>query len=68
MLITKGDAIPDSRSLRGCWKWIKVSNLKTLYRTIIEEGFTHHASLIFGDYEKELAAFCKFAGIEVVSV
>ena len=68
MLITKGDAIPDSRSLRGCWKWIKVSNLKTLYRTIIEEGFTHHASLIFGDYEKELTTFCKFTGIEVVSV
>ena len=68
MLSTNGEAIPDNRTLRGSWKWIKVNNLKKLYRTIIEEGFVHHASMIFGDIKKEMNTFCKFAGIDVIEV
>lgn len=68
MLITSGEAVYDNRTLRGSWKWIKVKDLEKLYRTIIEEGFIHHASMIFGDFRKEIELFCKFADIEVISV
>ena len=68
MLSTTGEAIPDNRILRGSWKWIKVKDLKRLYRTIIEEGFVHHASMIFGDLRKEMDTFCKFTGIDVIEV
>ncbi|MGM0366543.1 MAG: L-fucose/L-arabinose isomerase family protein [Actinomycetota bacterium] len=68
MLIAKGEAYRDDRNLRGSWKWIRVKDLAGLYRTIIEEGFIHHASMIFGDRVKEIELFCKFADIEVVSV
>jgi len=68
MLITTGEAFHDSRKLRGSWRWIKVDDLKKLYRTIIEEGFIHHASVISGDLRKELRTFCKFAGIDVIEV
>ncbi len=68
MLSTTGEAVPDNRTLRGSWKWIKVNDLKALYRTIIEEGFVHHASMIFGDLRKEMNTFCKFTGIDVVEV
>jgi L-fucose isomerase-like protein len=68
MLITTGEAVHDNRNLRGSWKWIKVKDLKKLYRTIIEEGFTHHASLIFGDFREEIKAFCKFVDIEVIEL
>ena len=68
MLSATGEAIPDDRTLRGSWKWIKVKDLKKLYRTIIEEGFVHHASMIFGDLRKEMRTFCKFAGIDIVEV
>ena len=68
MLSTTGEAVPDNRTLRGSWKWIKVKDLKRLYRTIIEEGFVHHASMIFGDLRKEMNTFCKFAGIDVIEV
>ncbi|MDD5600930.1 MAG: hypothetical protein PHC87_04165, partial [Actinomycetota bacterium] len=68
MLSTTGEAIPDSRVLRGSWKWVKVKDLKKLYRVVIEEGFVHHASIIFGDLSKEMKLFCKFAGIDTIEV
>ena len=68
MLSTTGEAVPDNKTLRGSWKWIKVNDLKRLYRTIIEEGFVHHASMIFGDLRKEMNTFCKFTGIDVIEV
>jgi L-fucose isomerase-like protein len=68
MLSTIGEAVHDNRTLRGSWKWVKVKDLKKLYRTIIEEGFVHHASMIYGDLRKEMNAFCKFAGIDIIEV
>jgi len=68
MFSTIGEAIPDNRKLRGTWKWIKVKDLKKVYRTVIEEGFVHHASIIFGDMRKEMNTFCKFTGIDIVEV
>ncbi len=66
MLMAKGKTVEDSRKLRGSWKWVEVENLERLYRTIIEQGFIHHASMIFQDQKKEVKLFCKFAGIEVI--
>jgi L-fucose isomerase-like protein len=63
-----GEAIPDDRALRGSWKWVKVEDLKKLYRTVIKEGFVHHASMIFGDLRKKVRTFCKFAGIDIAEV
>lgn len=68
MLIALGETIHDDRTLRGSWKWIKVKDLAKLYRTIIEQGFIHHGSMIFGDFTTEIELFSKFADIEVVRV
>ena len=68
MLITKGEIIPSSDNLRGSWSWVKVQNLSKLYRTLVEEGFTHHASIIHGDYVEVIAEACKFLGIKTVIV
>jgi L-fucose isomerase-like protein len=68
MLSTTGETVPDDRELRGSWKWVKVNDLKKLYRTIIEEGFVHHASMIFGDLRKEMDLFCKFTGIDIIEI
>lgn len=68
MLSTTGETVPDDRVLRGSWKWVKVNDLKKLYRTIIEEGFVHHASMIFGDLRKEMDLFCKFTGIDIIEI
>ena len=68
MLITKGESVPSDQQLRGSWSWVEVPSLDILYRTLVEQGFTHHASMIHGDVTGELADFCMFLGIEVVMV
>ena len=68
MLITKGKIIPSKDKLRGSWSWVKVSDLANLYRTLVEEGFTHHASMIHGDLSDSLVEFCRFTGMEAVVI
>lgn len=68
LLITKGQIVPDSRKIRGAWAWVEVENLENLYETIVYEGFTHHASLVHGDFVKPLSEFCKFTGIKPIII
>jgi hypothetical protein len=39
-----------------------------LYRTLVEEGFIHHASMIHGDQVATLKMACKFLNIKAVVV
>jgi len=66
MFVTTGKIIPSSDNLRGSWSWVEVKDLDLLYRTLLQEGFTHHASMIHGDFKKPLTDFCQFTGIEAV--
>lgn len=68
MLITKGVILPSKDKLRGDWGWVEVTDLEKLYRTLIEEGFTHHASMIHGDITAPLIEFCRFTGMETIVV
>ncbi|HID91393.1 TPA: hypothetical protein EYP44_05490 [Candidatus Bathyarchaeota archaeon] len=68
MLIAKGEITKSDQSLRGSWSWVRVPNLDTLYRTLVEEGFIHHASLIHGDFTQTIKDACRFLGIEAVIV
>jgi len=68
LLITTGKIIPSTDKLRGSWSWVEVKDLERLYRTLIEEGFTHHASMIHGDFTSCLTQFCQSTGIEAVVV
>jgi len=64
LLITKGEVVETDQELRGSWSWVKVPNLESLYRTLAEEGFIHHASLIHGDHVNAIKDACRFLGIE----
>ena len=68
MLITKGEIMQTDQSLRGSWSWVEVPNLDSLYRTLVEEGFVHHASLVHGNYVRTIKDACKFLGIEPIVV
>jgi L-fucose isomerase-like protein len=68
MLVTKGKVETADQNLRGSWCWVKVQSLDNLYRTLVEKGFIHHASIIHGDYVKPIVDACKFLGIETVTV
>ncbi len=68
MLIASGDAVPSDELLAGTWSWVEVSDHAHLYRTLVEEGFIHHASMIHGDLVEPLVLACKFLDIEPVVV
>lgn len=68
MLITSGKIIESDQKLRGSWSWVKVPDLAELYEVLVKEGFTHHASMIHGDYVKVIEDACDFLGIDTVTV
>ena len=68
MLITTGEIVPSDETLAGTWSWVEVEDHDRLYRTLVEEGFIHHASMIHGDYTQAMLQACKFLGIEPVVV
>lgn len=68
MLITCGEIQPSSETLAGTWSWVAVRDHARLYRTLVEEGFIHHASMIHGDQREALKMACKFLSIQAVVV
>jgi L-fucose isomerase-like protein len=68
LLIAKGEIEPSNQFMRGSWSWVKVPDLDKLYNTLVYEGFTHHASIIHGDYSNVIIDACKILGIETCIV
>lgn len=68
MLIATGTVMPSAETLAGTWSWVEVKDHDRLYRTLVEEGFVHHASMIHGDQTKALLLACKFLNIKPVVV
>jgi L-fucose isomerase-like protein len=68
MLIATGEIIPSEETLAGTWAWVQMKDHARLYRTLVEEGFVHHASMIHGDQTQALTLACKFLGIRPVVV
>jgi L-fucose isomerase-like protein len=68
MLIATGEIIPSDEELAGTWSWVEVRDHAKLYRTLVEEGFVHHASMIHGDQTQALLHACKFLDIQPVLI
>jgi L-fucose isomerase-like protein len=68
MLIAEGRIAPSDETLCGTWSWVEVPDHDRLYRTLVEEGFIHHASMIHGRQADALALACKFMAVRPVRV
>lgn len=68
MLIAQGEIEPSAETLAGTWGWVRVADHARLYRTLVEEGFIHHASMIHGNQCQALLQACSFLDIEPVVV
>lgn len=68
MLIAAGEIIPTDEVLAGTWSWVQVKDHAKLYRTLVEEGFIHHASMIHGDQVAALKLACQYLDIQAVVV
>ena len=55
MLIAKGKVVPSDEELAGTWSWVEVKDHAKLYRTLVENGFIHHAAMVHGDQSKALS-------------
>jgi len=66
MLIARGKTSESKQKLRGSWCWVEVPDLAHLYETLVKEGFTHHASLIHGDFTQPIKQACEQMSIETV--
>ena len=67
LLIVGGEIVPSTETLAGTWSWVRLADHARLYRTLVEEGFIHHASMIHGDQRKSLELACKFLDIRPVT-
>ncbi len=68
MLIATGEIVSSEETLAGTWSWVEVKYHERLYRTLVEEGFIHHASMIHGDQRASLLQACKFLDVTPVVV
>ena len=68
MLIARGEIIPSDETLAGTWAWVEVRDHAHLYRTLVEEGFIHHASMVHGDQVAALQRACQFLDIAAITV
>jgi L-fucose isomerase-like protein len=68
MLIARGEAVLSDEVLAGTWSWVRVADHDRLYRTLVENGFIHHASMVHEDQAAVLELACKFMGIQPVIV
>ncbi len=68
LFVTKGKAIEEEGPFRGSWVWVEVGDLDKVYRTLIEEGFVHHASMIYGDLVEPIVNFAKIMGIKTTVI
>jgi hypothetical protein len=66
-LIAPGEIVPSDETLPGRGRGGGGGSPR-LYRTLVEEGFVHHASMIHGDQMQALQLACKFLGITPVVV
>jgi L-fucose isomerase-like protein len=68
MLIARGEIEPSDETLAGTWAWVHVRDHARLYRTLVEEGFVHHASMSYGDQAAALQLACRYLDITPVVV
>ncbi|MEI6875477.1 MAG: iron-containing alcohol dehydrogenase, partial [Spirochaetota bacterium] len=67
MFIQKAKAIPMEKELRGTYlKATFDEPVKTVLNKVIDNGFAHHASVVYGDFMKPFRALARITGWKVV--
>ena len=68
MLAFEGLMVNIQNNIRGAWSWMKVKDRDKIYKTMVNEGFTHHLSLIHEDISEIVMEFCHYLDIQFVKV
>ncbi|NOY07252.1 MAG: fucose isomerase [Spirochaetes bacterium] len=67
MFLKKGKAVTTEKSLKGTYTRVVFNEpVSTVFRKIIDNGFAHHFSMVYGDYIRPLMIFAKLKGWKVI--
>ena len=66
MLSVEGSMVKRDDSMRGAWSWVEVQNREKMLRTIVEEGFVHHVSIVHENVSKHIKEACKYLDIKYI--
>lgn len=66
MLHVPGRIVASSDRMRGSWGWVAVADREKMLRTVVEEGFVHHVSLVAGALGPLVAEVSRYLGYRLV--
>jgi L-fucose isomerase-like protein len=66
MLHVPGRFVRKDDRMRGSWGWVAVEDRERMLRTVVDEGFVHHVSLMAGDLGGLVAEASKYLGYRLV--
>jgi L-fucose isomerase-like protein len=52
--------------MRGSWGWVAVADRERMLRTVVEEGFVHHVSIVHGELGARAREACRYLGMRLV--
>jgi L-fucose isomerase-like protein len=67
LLHVPGRIVESTDSMRGSWGWVAVEDRDRMLRTVVEEGFVHHVSLVAGDLAPLVGEVSRYLGYRLVT-
>ncbi len=62
-----GEALPMKKELAGTYARVRLDQpMKDVLDIVIYNGIAHHVSMVYGDYTKVFAVFCRLKNIEIL--
>jgi L-fucose isomerase-like protein len=66
LLHVDGRMVPSDDRMRGSWGWVEVADRERMLRTVVEEGFVHHVSIMHGQLAPRVREACRYLGMRLV--
>ena len=66
MLHVPGRIVQTRDRMRGSWGWVAVADREKMLRTVVEEGFVHHVSVVQGSWGPLVAEASKYLDYTLV--
>ncbi len=66
LLHVPGRIVPSADSMRGAWGWVAVEDRDRMLRTVVEEGFVHHVSLVAARLAPLVSEASRYLGYRLV--
>jgi L-fucose isomerase-like protein len=66
LLHVDGRMVPSDDRMRGSWGWVAVADRERMLRTVVEEGFVHHVSIMHGALGPRVREASRYLGMRLV--